>query len=72
MQKEEQGTQAADCIYRPTIAAGYLGISLQSIYRFVRLGLLPPPIKLGLRASGWRRSDLDKFIEERANGGRVA
>ncbi len=62
-------------IYRPAKAAEYLGVSIQTVYRYAKMGLLPPPIKIGLRASGWMRSDLDSFIskkEQESRGGDAA
>lgn len=39
--------------------------SRESVYRLVRQGQLPQPIKLGLRASAWRARDVIAFIESR-------
>ncbi len=56
---------ATDQILRPVAAAQFLGLGLSTIYRLVKLGMLEPPIKIGLRASGWRRSTLDEFLRRR-------
>ncbi len=53
------------CIYRIAEAAKYLGVSIQTVYRYVDRGLLPKPIKISKRASGWMLADLDKFISDR-------
>lgn len=37
------------------------GLSRSSIYAYVRCGLLPRPVKLGLRASGWPSHEIDAF-----------
>ncbi len=39
--------------------------SRESVYQLVRKGLLPQPIKLGVRASAWRARDVITFIESR-------
>lgn len=54
-----------DQILRPRDAALYLGIARPTLYRWAQEGALPAPIKLGLRASGWRRSVLDSFLAQR-------
>jgi len=54
-----------DPIYRPKKAMEYLGVQRTALYQWVRDGLLTAPIKLGPRASGWRKSTLDNFIKQR-------
>lgn len=44
-------------------AARYLGISRSHMYEQAVQGSVPPPIKIGTR-SLWRRSDLDRWVEE--------
>lgn len=39
--------------------------SRTSVYTLVRDGELPPPVKIGRRASGWRSADVLRFIETR-------
>jgi prophage regulatory protein len=39
-----------------------------TIYRDVQLGLLPPPISLGARCSGWLAHEIDAIITARATG----
>jgi prophage regulatory protein len=53
-------------IVRPSDAAKLLGISKSSLYRFIKEGLLPRPIKVGKRASGWRFSTLNDYLQARA------
>lgn len=55
----------AERILRPPEAAAKLSIGRQTLYLWVKKGLLPAPIRVGIRASGWRESTLDKFIEAR-------
>jgi prophage regulatory protein len=54
-----------DPIFRPRDAAAYLGIGLTMLYQLARDKQLPRAIKIGHRASGWRKSTLDKFIDSR-------
>lgn len=59
-----------DPIIRPRDAMRMLGIKNTALYQWVKQGLLPPPIKLGPRASGWRKSTLDAYIAKREAAGR--
>lgn len=45
-----------------------LPISRAHAYRLVQEGLLPPPVKLGERASAWIREELDAVMEARVTG----
>jgi prophage regulatory protein len=36
-----------------------------TLYNWVKAGLLPKPIKIGPRASGWRESTLNAYIASR-------
>lgn len=60
-------------ILRPRDAARYLGTSVSTLYRWQReLPDFPKLIKLGRQASGWRKADLDAWIESRSPEGRAA
>jgi prophage regulatory protein len=67
-----------DRIFKAPEAALKLATSRASLYRFVKIGLLPRPRKTGLRASGWLESELDAFLNagveraEAAHAARVA
>lgn len=39
--------------------------SRTSVYALVRAGELPPPVKIGRRASAWRAEDVVRFIDSR-------
>lgn len=39
-----------------------IGQGKSQVYRLVKAGLLPQPLKLGKRASGWRSSDIAAYI----------
>ena len=54
-----------DPIYRILASAEYLGVSRATAYRLVADKKLPPPIKVSPGASGWRKSTLDAFLDER-------
>ncbi|MCY0915457.1 AlpA family transcriptional regulator [Massilia sp. H27-R4] len=38
------------------------GISKSEIYRRIKIGAFPPPIKLGARAVAWRESAIEVWI----------
>ena len=61
-----------DPILRPKQAMALLGISRTALYEWVKSGLLVKPTKLGPRAVGWRKSQLDAFIEERRTAEQAA
>ncbi len=52
-------------LLRPKEAARFLGVSVQTIYRWVWEGKICKPIKIGTRASAWKREDLQAFIAGR-------
>jgi len=55
-----------DQIYQTKEATLLLGYkNRHSIWRLVREGRLPQPLKLSPRRSGWRRSTLEQFLAER-------
>ena len=39
-----------------------LGISLSTLWRFRKAGLVPEPIALGPRVVGWRTSDINNWL----------
>jgi len=41
------------------------GLKRSTIYKHVKLGNFPPPIKLCSRAVGWLEEDIDKWIDTR-------
>jgi prophage regulatory protein len=40
------------------------GLPKPSIYRLMKNGQFPKSVKLSARASGWRSSDIDAWIEQ--------
>ena len=55
-----------DPIIRPRQARRLLGIGNTTLYKLIKDGHLSAPIKISTRASGWRKSVLDAYIEMRA------
>lgn len=51
-----------DRIYRKPQVCELTGLAASTIYEKVREGTFPKPVKLGPRASGWKASDIEKFI----------
>ncbi len=50
-----------DSIVRPKDQHRFTGISLPTAYRLARQQRFPKPRKLGTRASGWLRGELEAF-----------
>lgn len=48
----------------------YCQIGRSTIYRLMRSGQFPTPIRIGLRAVRWRASDIEEYLAEcpRATG----
>ncbi|MCY4508395.1 MAG: AlpA family phage regulatory protein [Acidobacteria bacterium] len=41
------------------------GVPKGTIYRWIEKGTFPRPVRLGPRAVGWRRTDIEKWAAER-------
>lgn len=52
-------------VLRPREAARYVGLSRPTIDRWRKAGKFPKALRLGSQAIGWRRSDLDKWLNDR-------
>ena len=59
-------------IFRPKDAAAYLGVAVSTLYRWAATGDFPQRVKLGRQASGWRKADLDAWLERKAREGQAA
>lgn len=46
------------------------GLSGSSIYRLASKGQFPKPIKLSQRSSGWLKSEIDEWLDERVEASR--
>lgn len=49
---------------RPEVQAR-VGLSRASLYRFLRVGGFPLPLRLGPQAVGWLEEEIDAWIEQR-------
>lgn len=45
-----------------------VGLGVSTIYREMSFGRFPRPINLTTRAVGWRRADILRWLEHRAQG----
>jgi prophage regulatory protein len=52
----------SDRILRPGEAAEFLGVGRSTLYQWAKSPDFPPRIRLGLRAAGYRLSDLRQWI----------
>jgi predicted DNA-binding transcriptional regulator AlpA len=52
-------------LLRPPLAAAFLGLSVSTLAKLRLRGDGPPYCKLGPRAVGYRRADLDAWLTER-------
>lgn len=43
----------------------HIGVCKATLYRWIRKGSFPRPLKLGPRAVGWRREDIERWLNER-------
>lgn len=46
------------------------GLSRSSVFLKVKKGEMPPPIKLGVRATGWVAEEIDTWIKQRVEASR--
>jgi prophage regulatory protein len=56
-------------LYRALELAKLLGVSRTTIWRSLRLGALPKPIKPFPRVTAWRKSDIDAWLATKSEGG---
>ena len=42
------------------------GVSRSTIYRWMAAGQFPTPVRLGVRARGWRTTDVEAWLASRA------
>ena len=55
---------ATDLLRMPRVLR-MTGLGRSTIYRMIAENTFPAPVRLGPRAVGWRRSDLDRWSETR-------
>ncbi len=46
-----------------------VGLKKSAIYKMIKVGEFPAPIKLGKHASGWLESSVQTWIRNKAGGG---
>ncbi len=59
-------------ILRLPAVMAMLGVSKPTIYLWIKKGAFPKPLKIGPKASGWLKSELDAWVAERAGARRAA
>jgi len=52
-------------VVRPKAARAKLGVSNATLYRWVKEGRLPKPIRVGPAVSGWPERELDDYLRRR-------
>lgn len=53
-----------EILRKPRVLA-IIGIGNTSLYAAIKRGDFPAPVKLGARAVGWRRSDVENWLASR-------
>ena len=56
--------QSAEFLRMPSVIRR-TGLGRSTIYRLIASSKFPTPVRLGGRAVGWRRSDLDRWSDTR-------
>jgi len=55
-------TTGSDSILRVRAVLACLSISRATLYRGIRAGHFPAPVRVGARAVGWRSSDIQSVV----------
>lgn len=58
--------QMAERVLRIDDVVGLVGMSRAWLYKRMAAGGFPKPLKLGLKAVGWRQSEVLRWIDERS------
>ena len=58
-------TTTTDRLLRLTEVLARCGLSRSSLYRMMRDGSFPEPLKVGVRAVRWRESEIEAWLESR-------
>lgn len=58
-------TVVEELLLRDKEVARMIGVSRGTLWRMVKAGLFPPPIRVGLRAVRWRLSEVLEWIASR-------
>lgn len=59
-------TNLTDSFLRLTQVLAIVPVSRSTWYAGIQAGRYPAPVKLGERASAWRRSDIERLVQELA------
>lgn len=54
-------------VIRRPVVEHLTGLSRSSIYAMIATGAFPAQIKIGIRAVGWRQSEIEAWIESRSS-----
>ena len=54
-------------VIRRPVVEHLTGLSRSSIYAMIANGEFPAQIKIGIRAVGWRQSEIESWIENRSS-----
>ena len=54
-----------DPILSPKRVAEKLGCSRESLYRWIKAGILPRPIRIGHLSTGWKTSTIEAWLSQR-------
>ena len=54
-------------VIRRPVVEHLTGLSRSSIYAMIANGEFPAQIKIGIRAVGWRQSEIEAWIENRSS-----
>ena len=60
--------EAQERLLRMQDLAERLRIGKSTVWYWLKMGILPKPIRFGTRFTAWRESDVQKFIEDMAEG----
>lgn len=44
--------------------AAYLGVSRATVTNLIKRRVIPAPVKMGTKMLRWKRSDVDRYLEE--------
>lgn len=64
---EQNTINTAPAILRMRELTRLIGLSKASIHRMVNAGKFPRGVSLGVKAVGWMRSDVERWIAERVS-----
>lgn len=60
-----------DRLLRPKDVCMILSIGKTTLYKYIKAGIIPKPVKWGQRISYWRSSEIEKLIDKIINGGEL-